>query len=486
MLHEVKSLNEECGIFGIWNANNAAEYAYFGMHSLQHRGQEGAGIVSFDDKNIYMHKGEGLLSKIFADKNNLNKLTGRSAIGHIRYATAGSHGLQNIQPFFFNDPRMPFAISHNGNLTNAKSLRDDLTDNGAHFQADSDSELLGSLMMLDQHESFIDRLKVSLKKLHGGFAFIIMTPKGMLGVADPHGLRPIVLGKTKAGSYILCSETCALDAVNAQYVRDVQPGELVHIDNNDYKIDHYTPSQGLSICSLEYIYFARSDSIIHGVSVHSARKKMGIQVAKEHPVKADVVIGVPNSSLDAALGYAEASGIPFDMGMIKNQYVARTFIEPTQDKRELGVSMKLAAVKSVVSGKDIVLVDDSIVRGTTSKYIVQLLKEAGAKSIHVRIASPVIKYPCFYGVDIESKTELIGANQSVAEIKNTIGADSLGYLSVDGLIKSINLNCNNKYHGLCTAYFDGQYPTDLDDYKAKYDEETEQIKAHKGAEQFVR
>ncbi|TPR42110.1 amidophosphoribosyltransferase [Apilactobacillus micheneri] len=480
MLHEIKSLNEECGIFGIFNAKDAAENAYLGMHSLQHRGQEGAGIISFDGNKVYAHKGQGLLSTVFKNQNNLDKLTGNSAIGHIRYATAGSRGLQNIQPFFFNDPKMPFAISHNGNLTNAETLRKDLSKNGAHFQADSDSELLGLLVMLDNHDKFIDRLKASLKKIRGGFAFIIMTAKGMTGVADPHGLRPIVLGQNKDGSYILCSETCALDQIGAKYIRDLQPGEMITINDNGYTINHFTKSQGLTVCSLEYIYFARADSVIHGVSVHEARKKMGVTIAQEHPVKADVVLGVPNSSLDAAIGYAQASGIPFDMGMIKNQYVARTFIEPTQDKRESGVSMKLAAVKSVVQGKDIILVDDSIVRGTTSKYIVKLLQAAGAKSIHVRIASPVIKYPCFYGVDIESKAELIGANKTVEEIRESIGADSLAYLSISGMIKSINIDSDNQYHGLCTAYFDGKYPTKLYDYQDKYDAETKQIEQSKG------
>ncbi|WP_105956046.1 amidophosphoribosyltransferase [Apilactobacillus quenuiae] len=485
MLQEIKSLNEECGIFGIWNSKNAAEKAYLGMHSLQHRGQEGAGIVTFDGNSVYMHKGQGLLSRIFADKSNLKKLTGTAAIGHIRYATAGSHGIQNIQPFFFNDPRMPFAISHNGNLTNAVTLRKKLIKRGTHFQADSDSELLGSLIMLDEHPKFIDRLKASLKKLRGGFAFTVMTPYEMIGISDPHGLRPIVLGKGHDDSYVLCSETCALDQIEYKYIRDVEPGELVRVDNHGYHIDHFMSSQGLTVCSLEYIYFARSDSVIHGVSVHEARKKMGAKVAKEHPVKANLVVGVPNSSLDAAIGYSQASGIPFDMGMIKNQYVARTFIEPTQDKRERGVSMKLSAVKSVVKGKAIVLVDDSIVRGTTSKYIVKLLKSAGAKSVHVRIASPVIKYPCFYGVDIQSKNELIGANKTVEEIRSTIGADSLAYLSIDGLIKSINLNNTNKYHGLCTAYFDGKYPTELYDYQQIYDDETKKIAQSKGADQLV-
>ncbi|MCF6515048.1 amidophosphoribosyltransferase [Lactobacillus sp. S2-2] len=475
MLDEVKGLNEECGIFGIFNSNEAAKLTYEGLHSLQHRGQEGAGIVSFDGDERHTYKGLGLLSSIFKDTTILDDLTGTSAIGHLRYATAGSHGLNNIQPFNFQLPNLDFSLAHNGNLTNAKTLKKELLNQNVEFVSDSDSEILGRLIEKSNENTFIEKIKSSLQKLRGGFAFILMTKDQMFAALDPNGFRPLVIGQKDDGSYVFCSETCALNQVHSTYIRDVEPGEIVYIENNQLKSCFYTAKTKLSVCSLEYVYFASSDSVIRGVSVHEARKEMGSNLAKEHPVNADVVLGVPNSSLSAALGYAKSSGIPYDMGMIKNQYIARTFIEPTQKKRERGVSMKLSVVRPVVEGKDVVLVDDSIVRGTTSRFIVKLLRDAGAKSIHVRIASPVLKYPCFYGVDIQTTNELIGANKTVDEIRQEIGADSLEYLSVDGLKQSINLNSDNEFSGLCTAYFDGKYPTKLYDYEAQLHQELEKI-----------
>ncbi|MHA8110967.1 amidophosphoribosyltransferase [Lactobacillaceae bacterium Melli_B4] len=480
MANEVKSLNDECGVFGIWGTSDATRLAYDGLHALQHRGQEGAGIVSNDHQQLHRYRGLGLLAQVFEDPQTLEILNGNSALGHIRYATAGSHSIKNVQPFLFENTTNHFALSHNGNLTNADTLKKELSAKGVQFQSDSDSELFGDLIEVSEQKDFTDKIKEAANRLKGGFAYVLMSTDAMYAVSDPNGLRPLVMGKRDDGSVVICSETCALDQVRAKFIRDIEPGELIKVDGDGIKIDHYTTDTELTVCSMEYIYFARPDSVIHGVSVHEARKRMGARVAREHPVDADVVLGVPNSSLSAAIGYANESGIPYDMGMIKNQYVARTFIEPTQKKRERGVSMKLSVVKPVIEGKDIVLVDDSIVRGTTSRYIVQLLRDAGAKSIHVRIASPDLKFPCFYGIDIQKPSELIGANYDVAGICEQIGADSLGYLSVDGLIDSIGLKCDNQYHGLCTAYFDGKYPTPLYDYQEMYDREAKRLHLYEG------
>lgn len=482
MPNEIKGLNEECGLFGIWGADDAAQLTYDGLHSLQHRGQEGAGIVSNQNGKFHRQRGLGLLAEVFADPQKMLSLPGKAAIGHVRYATAGNHGIENIQPMYFDHPsEKQFALAHNGNLTNANRLRLALKKQGVDFQATSDSELLGELIQTSSETQFINQLKVSLNRIRGGFAYLLMTSKMMVAALDPNGFRPLVVGKMPNGAIIICSETCALDQVGATFVRDVEPGEVIIVTDNGMTIDHFTTDTHLSICSMEYIYFARPDSVIRGISVHEARKRMGATIAKEAPVKADVVIGVPNSSLSAAIGYAQASGIHYDMGMIKNQYVARTFIEPTQAKRVRGVSLKLSVVRSVVAGKNIVLVDDSIVRGTTSGYIVRLLKRAGAKSVHVRIASPVLKFPCYYGIDIQTTKELIGANHSVPEICQMIGADSLAYLSVKGLVKSIGALNTAANHGLCTAYFDGKYPTPLYDYQAGFDAEVARLGLYEGA-----
>ncbi|MCK8610915.1 amidophosphoribosyltransferase [Apilactobacillus kunkeei] len=477
MPNEVKSLNDECGVFGVWGVEGpAAKVAYSGLHALQHRGQEGAGILAIDaNKRLNRYRGQGLLGAIFDDPHAFDRLHGNAALGHIRYATAGSHTINNVQPFMFENTETHFALSHNGNLTNADTLKEMLRKTGTIFQSDSDSEIFGDLIEISNQDTFLGRIKEAANQMHGGFAYVLLSPDAMYAVCDPNGLRPLVVGKRKDGAVVICSETCALDQVQAEYVRDVQPGEVVIVDDSGIKIDHFTEDTELTICSMEYVYFARPDSVIHGVSVHEARKRMGALVARENPTKADVVIGVPNSSLSAAMGYAIESGIPYEMGLIKNQYVARTFIEPTQERRERGVSMKLSVVKSVIKDKDVILVDDSIVRGTTSRFIVKMLKNAGAKSVHVRIASPDLKYPCFYGIDIQKPSELIGANHSIEEIKDIIEADSLKYLSVEGLIEAIDLDCDNQYHGLCTAYFDGKYPTPLYDYQETYDAEAKRL-----------
>lgn len=468
MSYEVKSLNEECGIFGVWGHPDAARVTYFGLHSLQHRGQEGAGIVSNDAGKLYGYRELGLLSEVFKDDRQLAQLKGNAAIGHVRYATAGNGSVDNIQPFLFKFYDCSVGLAHNGNLTNACSLRTELERDGAIFHSNSDTEILMHLIRRSKKETWLDQLKEALNQVKGGFAYILMREDCMIAALDANGFRPLAIGKMKNGAYVVASETCALEVSGAEFVRDVQPGEIIIINDDGVKIEHFTKDTQYAICSMEYVYFARPDSNIAGVNVHTARKNMGRNLAKEAPVAADMVIGVPNSSLSAASGYAEASGIPYELGLVKNQYVARTFIQPTQELREQGVRMKLSAVRGVVAGKKVIMVDDSIVRGTTSRRIVDLLKEAGAKEVHVRIASPPLKYPCFYGIDIQTRKELIAANHSVEEIRQVIGADSLSYLSEEGLINAIGLDFDAPYGGLCMAYFNGDYPTPLYDYQEKY------------------
>lgn len=468
MSYEVKSLNEECGIFGVWGHPDAARVTYFGLHSLQHRGQEGAGIVSNDNGKLYGYRELGLLSEVFKDDRQLAQLKGSAAIGHVRYATAGNGSVDNIQPFLFKFYDCSVGLAHNGNLTNARSLRTSLEQDGAIFHSNSDTEILMHLIRRSKKENWLEQLKEALNEVKGGFAYILMREDCMVAALDANGFRPLAIGKMKNGAYVVASETCALEVSGAEFVRDVQPGEIIIINDEGVTIEHFTEDTQHAICSMEYVYFARPDSNIAGVNVHTARKNMGRNLAKEAPVDADMVIGVPNSSLSAASGYAEASGIPYELGLVKNQYVARTFIQPTQELREQGVRMKLSAVRGVVAGKKVIMVDDSIVRGTTSRRIVDLLKEAGAKEVHVRIASPPLKYPCFYGIDIQTRKELIAANHSVEEIRQVIGADSLSYLSEEGLIDAIGLDFDAPYGGLCMAYFNGDYPTPLYDYEEKY------------------
>ncbi len=470
MPYEIKGLNEECGVFGVFGSQEAAHMTYFGLHSLQHRGQEGAGIVSSDGIKLHQYRNRGLLSEVFANPQDLDRLEGTSAIGHVRYGTSGNNSIANVQPFLFHFHDGDVALAHNGNLTNAKSLKQKLEDEGAVFQSNSDTEILIHLIRQKQDLDFIDALKASLNEVHGGFAFVILRKDQLIAALDPNGFRPLCIGRLSDGGYVVASETCALDMVGAEFVRDVLPGELVIIDENGLRIEHFTTDTELAICSMEYIYFARPDSIIHGVTVHNARKRMGKLLAKEQPVDCDMVIGVPNSSLSAASGFAEEAGLPYEMGLIKNQYVARTFIQPTQELRERGVKMKLSAVRGVVEGKRVAIIDDSIVRGTTSMQIVRMLKEAGAKEVHMRIASPPLKFPCFYGIDISTRSELMAANYSIDEMCKMIGADSLGFLSVESLIEAIDLPDagNAPNGGLTVAYFDGKYPTPLYDYEEGY------------------
>jgi len=465
----IKSLNEECGVFGVFGHHEAARLTYYGLHSLQHRGQEAAGIVVSDGKRVNGHRGPGLVSEVFNDDRIFNRLQGNCAIGHVRYATSGSSSGRNIQPFLFQFFDGSIALAHNGNLINAKKLKRELEKHGAIFHSTSDTEVLVHLIRRSKKKDFLSQLKDALRQVKGGFSFLVQTQTELYGAVDPFEFRPLILGKTKNGAYILASETCALEIVGAEFVRNIRSGEVVIIDKDGYRIEKYTDDTSTAIAAMEYVYFARPDSDISGINVHSARKRCGRRLAQEAPVEnADIIIGVPNSSLSAASGYAEESGKPYEMGLIKNQYVARTFIQPTQELREQGVRMKLSAVKGVVKDKIVVMIDDSIVRGTTSSRIVQLLKEAGAKEVHVRIASPEFKFPIFYGIDVSNSSELISANKTQEEICEIIGADSLGFLSEDGLIESIGLNYEGPYTGLCMDCFNGHYVAGLYDYEESY------------------
>ncbi|WDF82333.1 amidophosphoribosyltransferase [Lacticaseibacillus pabuli] len=475
---EIKGLNEECGVFGVWGDNCAAELTHLGLHTLQHRGQEGAGIVGLTPAGLRRHYGLGLVSEVFRDPQSVTQLQGTAALGHVRYSTAGGRILENIQPLLFRFTTEAIALAHNGNLTNALSLRKKLEAAGAIFQSTSDSEVLMHLIRLSQQPTFELQLIEALNQVHGGFAFELLTQSALYAAVDPNGFRPLVIGRLSSGGYVVCSETAALNAVGAEFVQDVQPGQLVIIDDSGMRVRAYTTHTQLAVCSMEYVYFARPDSEIYGISVHEARVRMGMRLAHEQPVDADIVVGVPNSSLSAALGYSRASGIPYEMGLIKSQYVARTFIQPTQELRERSVRLKLSPVRSVIKGKRVVLVDDSIVRGTTARQLVQLFKDAGALEVHLRIASPPLRFPCFYGIDIQTTRELMAANHSVAEMRDIFGVNSLAFLSTQGLIDSVGLSDTAPNGGLCVAYFTGEYPTPLEDYAPALKQELSQLQLH--------
>ena len=468
-MYDINGLNEECGVFGIWNHPESAQLAYMGLHSLQHRGQEGAGIVCSDGEALNGTRGLGLLTEAITDEQLESMKSYQHAIAHVRYATSGNKGIENIQPFLYHFYDMSVGVCHNGNLVNAQTLRRNLEKDGAIFHSSSDTEVIMHLIRRSKEATFEDALKDSLRQIKGGFTFAILTKDALYGAVDPNAIRPLVVGQMKNGAYIIASETCAIDVLGAEFVRDIHAGEYVVINDEGIRVSSYTTETTTAISAMEYIYFARPDSTIAGKNVHTIRKESGRRLAKESPAPdADMVIGVPNSSLSAASGYAEESNLPYEMGLVKNQYVARTFIQPTQELREQGVRVKLSPVRDVVHGKKIVLVDDSIVRGTTSKRIVRMLKDAGAAEIHVRIASPEFMFPSFYGIDVSTTAELISANKTPEEIKDYIGADSLSYLSVDGLIESIGLEVDAPYRGLCMESFTGDYPAGLYDYEENY------------------
>jgi amidophosphoribosyltransferase len=462
-------LHEECGVFGVIGHKNAANMCYYGLHSLQHRGQEAAGILTTCHQKMNIHKGEGLVTEVF-NAEKLSAIQGDAAIGHVRYSTAGGGGIANVQPFLFKTMTGSMGICHNGNLVNANILKQELEEKGSIFSSSSDTEVLGHLIKR-QKGTMIERICSSLDKLDGAFAFLILIEDRLYAARDKYGLRPLSIGILPNGAYVFASETCALDIVGAKFLRDVEPGEIVRVKDGQLKSKLYTHDQIVDkICAMEYIYFSRPDSTIDGINVHTTRKLAGKQLYLESPVEADVVIGVPDSSISAAIGYAEASGIPYEMGLVKNKYVGRTFIQPTQEMREQGVRMKLSAVSSIVSGKRVIMIDDSIVRGTTSKRIVRLLKEAGAKEVHVRIASPAIQFPCFYGVDTSTIEELISSRMNNQELCQYIEADSLAFIQEVGLKKSIHFK---KEHtcDLCMSCFNGKYVTKLYDSYEKANKE---------------
>ncbi len=446
-----RKLNEECGVFGVFNLKEATMLTYYGIHSLQHRGQEGAGIAAVIDGKIKVEKGEGLVTEVFSPES-LTKIESKMAIGHVRYSTAGGGGIENVQPIFVRCHQGDFAIVHNGNIVNANELKIELESEGSIFSTTSDTEILGHLIQKEKG-SFEERIKKALLRLEGAFSFMILTKDTLYVMRDKNGFRPLSLGKLGEG-YIVSSETSAFDNIGAEYIRDIKPGEILKISKNGLEESNYTEKVNNRMCAMEYIYFSRPDSQVEGLNVHQCRKKCGEILAREALVDADIVIGVPDSSLSSAMGFAEYSKIPYEMGLIKNRYIGRTFIKPSQEQRERGVKMKLSVLKSVISNKRVILVDDSIVRGTTSKYIVKLLKDAGAKEVHMRIASPPIISPCFYGVDTSTYNELISAKLTVEEVRKEIGATSLAFLSMDGLEEAIGKK-------LCTACFTGKYPTEI-------------------------
>jgi len=450
---EPDKLHEECGVFGVLGHPEAANLVYLGLYALQHRGQEGAGIASSDGKQFFIEKGVGLVADIFSEKR-LKRLPGDIAIGHNRYSTAGGSGLKNVQPIVANFYQGSIAIAHNGTLVNADELRDELETDGAIFQSTSDSEVILHLMARSRHNSFKGKVVDALSSVSGAYSLIIMREKELVAVRDPFGVRPLCIGKLD-GAFVVASETCALDLIEAEYIRDIAPGEMVHITGEGFTSEMIIKSNRKAFCVFEYIYFSRPDShIFGGHNVNKIRKELGRQLARESGVEADIVIPVPDSGVPSALGYSEESGIPFDFGLIRNHYIGRTFIEPKQNIRHFGVKIKLNPVWDLLEGKRVIVVDDSIVRGTTSKKIVKMIRDqGGAREVHMRISSPPTISPCFYGIDTPTKGELIANTHNVEEIKKYITADSLAYISLEG-VRSIVPEPEN----YCTACFDNCYP----------------------------
>jgi amidophosphoribosyltransferase len=447
-------LKEECGIFGIAAHPEAARIAYLGIYALQHRGQESAGIVTSDRKRLHTEKGMGYVADVFSE-SRLERLIGDFAVGHVRYSTAGESAAWNAQPIVVDCWRGPIALAHNGNLINAAHLRSELERDGAIFHSTSDSEVILHLISRSRRRTLQDAFVESLRVVQGAFSIVLLTPEYLLAARDPRGFRPLSIGRVK-GSYVVASETCAFDLINAEFVRDIEPGEVVRIEENSLESQLPLPKERHAYCVFEHIYFSRPDSVVFGRTVNSSRGEMGRHLAREHPAEADVIVPVPDSGLSAAIGYSQESGLPLEFGLIRNHYVGRTFIEPKQSIRNFGVKVKLNPVREILRDRRVVLVDDSIVRGTTSRKIVQIIRSAGAKEIHVRITAPPIVAPCFYGIDIPTRGELIGSTKSVEEIRKFIGADSLGYLSLEAVLKSVVDN-----RQFCSACFSDNYPTDI-------------------------
>lgn len=455
-----EGLPEECGVFGVYApGDDVARLTYFGLFALQHRGQESAGIAVADGHTLKVHKRMGLVSQVF-DEETLSGLQGHIAIGHTRYSTTGASNLANAQPLLEYHRGMPFALGHNGNLVNALELRRDLERLGFRFEGTSDSEIIAKLIASMDELDFERAVLAAAKRLQGAFSLVLLTPTQLLALRDPYGVRPLVIGKLNGSHWVIASETCALNPVGAVYVRDVEPGELVIVDDKGLHIVRWAEEIKPALCLFEFVYLARPDSHLYGRNVHMARRRMGQILAKEHPADADIVIPVPDTGIPAAIGYAEASGIPYAEGFIKNRYIHRTFIQPSQRQRELGVRIKLTPIREVLEGKRVVVVEDSIVRGTTTRAIVAMLREAGAKEIHMRVSSPPYRFPCFYGIDTCARSELIAAQLDVEEIRRYIGADSLGYLSLEGLLKAVG----GEAMRFCRACFDGKYPIPIPEH----------------------
>ncbi|MBP1728662.1 MAG: amidophosphoribosyltransferase [Deltaproteobacteria bacterium] len=444
---------EECGIFGIFNHAEASNLTYLGLYALQHRGQEACGIVSSDGKTLFSHKDMGLVADVFGNQETFKKLPGTAAIGHVRYSTTGSSVIKNTQPIMVEYSRGAIAVAHNGNIVNAQLIRAELEAYGSIFQTSMDTEIIVHLLATARNESLVERISRALERIEGAYCLLFLTESRMIAARDPNGFRPLCLGR-QGSSYVVASESCALDLIEAEFIREIEPGELIVIDKNG--MTSYFPWKKIAPtpCIFEFVYFARPDSYIFGKNVYMVRKEMGRQLAREHGVEADIVIAVPDSGVPAAMGYAEEAGIPFELGLIRNHYVGRTFIEPQQSIRHFGVKIKLNPVRDILKGKRVVIIDDSIVRGTTSRKIVKMVRNAGASEIHMRISSPPTSYPCYYGIDTPNRKELISASHTIDEIRKYITADSLGYLSQHGLLKSVGMD-NTPY---CTACFAGDYP----------------------------
>ena len=458
------TLREECGVFGIFGHPDAAALTALGLHALQHRGQEAAGIVTFDGNRFHAERRMGLVGDHFSSQNVIDRLKGYAAVGHVRYSTTGAPILRNVQPLFAELAAGGLAVAHNGNLTNGLTLRRQLIAQGAICQSTSDTEVILHMVARSQRSKIIERYIDALRNLEGAYALVSLTNKKLIGARDPLGIRPLMLGELN-GSYILCSETCALDIIGARFVREIENGEVVVISEEGVESHWPFPRQPARPCIFEYIYFSRPDSILGGRSVYDVRKKMGMELAKEAPADVDVVVPIPDSGVPAALGYARQLNIPFELGIIRNHYVGRTFIEPTQTIRSLGVKLKHNANRAVVEGKRIVLIDDSVVRGTTSVKIVRMMYEAGAKEVHMRIASPPIKHPDFYGIDTPEQKSLLAATHTLEEMRDYIGVTSLAFISVDGIYRSVGYEGRNNAHPQFTDHcFTGEYPTHLTDH----------------------
>lgn len=449
---ENDKMEEECGVFGAFSKDkDTAHFAYYALYALQHRGQESTGISVWKDGNITTHKGMGLVADVFTPEN-LDKLKGNIVIGHVRYSTTGESRIENAQPLDNRFKLGQIAVAHNGNLTNSKIIRELLEDGGATFNTTIDSEVIIKMIARKAGEGMISAIRSTVSAIKGAYALVIISDRKLIGVRDPYGIRPLCLGTNKNGDYFLASESCAIDAIGGEFIRDIEAGEMVIIDENGVESIKYAENKKLAPCSFEHIYFARPDSVIDGINVYEARVEAGRLLAKQKKIEADIVIGVPDSGIPAAIGYAEESGIPYGIGLIKNKYIGRTFIKPSQELREQAVTVKLNPLKVNLEGKRVVIIDDSLVRGTTSKILIDIVRKAGAKEVHFRSASPAVKYSCYYGIDTAHREELIAARMSVEEIRKEINADTLDYLSMENMLKSL------KSRDYCVGCFNGDYP----------------------------